>query len=119
MDLTQAIQDLKQLPGFTENVGMMLIHNGVVRGTSRNDSSRVTKLEVAPDRGKIQSIQEEFEAKQGIFKILIEAKQGVFTPGEDLLYIVVAGDIRENVSPVLNQVLNRVKTEAIHKKEYS
>lgn len=119
MDINKAIQEIKQTPGFTENVGMMLIHNGVVRGTSRKDSSSVEKLEVNPDLDKIQSIREEFEAKEGIFKIVIEAMQGVFTPGEDLLYIIVAGDVRENVSPVLNQVLNQVKSEAINKKEYS
>lgn len=119
MDLAKSIQDIKQLPGFTENVGMILIHNGVVRETSRNDSSRIKQLEVTPDLDRIKSIQQEFEAKEGIFKIVIEAKQGVFNPGEDLLYIIVAGDIRENVTSALNQILNQVKSEAIHKKEYS
>ena len=117
MDLDQSIQELKQTPGFTDNVGMILVHNGVVRGTSRNDSSQVKQLEVTPDLDKINSIRHEFEAKEGIFKIIVEAKQGTFKPGDDLLYIIVAGDIRENVTAVLNRMLNQIKSEAIHKKE--
>ncbi|MFW5837002.1 MAG: molybdenum cofactor biosynthesis protein, partial [Desulfovibrionaceae bacterium] len=31
--------------------------------------------------------------------------------------MVVAGDIRENVLPVLSELLNRIKSEAIHKRE--
>ncbi|MFW5970756.1 MAG: molybdenum cofactor biosynthesis protein, partial [Desulfovermiculus sp.] len=29
----------------------------------------------------------------------------------------VAGDIRENVHPVLSELLNRIKSEAVHKQE--
>ena len=32
MDTTKILADLKKRPGFTENVGMVLVHNGVVRG---------------------------------------------------------------------------------------
>ena len=34
MDTTKILADLKKRPGFTENVGMVLVHNGVV-GTGR------------------------------------------------------------------------------------
>ena len=37
MDISQAIAELKKTPGFSENVGMILVHNGVVRGWSRKD----------------------------------------------------------------------------------
>jgi molybdopterin synthase catalytic subunit len=38
-------------------------------------------------------------------------------PGDDLLFIVVAGDIRENVKPVLADLLDRIKAEAVSKSE--
>ena len=65
----------------------------------------------------LKRIVKEYSKKPGIFKILIHAKEGEFKPGDDLLYIVVAGDIRDNVKPVLSEVLDRVKKEAIYKEE--
>lgn len=117
MDINKAIKELKQSPKFTDNVGMILIHNGVVRGWSRKDRAQVTALEVTPDFAKIETLRQEFIQKEGIFDIIIEAYSGTFQPGDDLLYIIVAGDIRDNIKPVLADLLDRVKTEAISKKE--
>ncbi len=117
MDIPQMIQEVKDQPGFTDNVGMILIHNGVVRNWSRSDRAMVTSLEVIPDFDKIESLRLEFLKSPGIFDIKIKAFSGTFQPGDDLLYIVVAGDLRENVKPVLADLLDRVKAEAVTKKE--
>ncbi|MDA8163620.1 MAG: molybdenum cofactor biosynthesis protein MoaE [Desulfobacteraceae bacterium] len=74
-------------------------------------------LEVTPDQEKIEMIREELMNRPGIFDIVVEAKSGRFKPGDDLLFLIVAGDIRENVKPVLSELLDRVKAEAIAKKE--
>ncbi|HMB32253.1 MAG TPA: molybdenum cofactor biosynthesis protein MoaE [Desulfohalobiaceae bacterium] len=117
MDINQALSDLKDHPQFTEKVGMILIHNGVVREWSREDKRGVKQLEVNPDPEKIRTIQRDLENKPGIFKVIVQSSQGVCKPGDDLLYIIVAGDIRENVKPVLSEALERIKTEAINKHE--
>ena len=96
---------------------MVLIHNGTVRGRSRTDGEKVTSLEVRPNQEKIEEIRQDFLKKTGIFDINIEAREGRFQPGEDLLFIIVAGDIREHVKPTLSDLLERIKTEAIEKKE--
>ena len=106
MDLSKVMFELKSEPGFREQVGMILIHNGVVRGYSR-DGKKVKKLKVSYDYEKIYRIKESYEKRDGIFKILIEAREGEFFPGDDLLWIVVAGDIRENVKRVLSEVLRK------------
>jgi molybdopterin synthase catalytic subunit len=118
MDISKRIAEMKQQPGFNENVGMILIHNGTVRGWSRMDNKKeVVALEVTPDLEKIEAIRQEFLKSEGIFDIVAEAFTGRFQPGEDLLYLIVAGDIRENIKPVLADLLDRVKAEAITKKE--
>ena len=117
MDISQTIAELKKRPGFTDNVGMILIHNGVVRNWSRKDRAAVTALEVTPDFARIEQLRQEYLQREGIFEIIIEARAGTFTPGDDLLFIIVAGDIRENIKPVLAELLDRVKSEAIGKKE--
>lgn len=117
MDISKAIAQMKERPGFAENVGMVLVHNGVVRAWSRADKSEVVALEVTPDQTRIQELREEYLSNPGIFDIEIFAKHGRFKPGDDLLFILVAGDIRENVKPVLAELLDRVKAEAISKRE--
>lgn len=117
MDITQAVADLKNKPGFKDNVGMILIHNGVVRNWSRQDKAKVTTLEVTPDFAKIEVLRQEYLQREGIFDIVIEAHEGKFSPGDDLLFIIVAGDLRENIKPVLSELLDRVKAEAVTKRE--
>lgn len=117
MDISQAIAELKKRPEFQDNVGMILVHNGVVRNWSRSDKSAVAALEVTPDFRKIDELRGEYLRREGIFEIIIEARAGTFVPGDDLLFIIVAGDIRENIKPVLAELLDRVKSEAIAKRE--
>ena len=117
MDISKTIAQMKEQPQFRDNVGMILIHNGVVRNWSRKDQSRVVALEVQPDYDKIAQLRQEYLQRQGIFDIIIEARSGRFVPGDDLLFIFVAGDLRENIKPVLAELLDRVKSEAIGKKE--
>ncbi len=119
MDISKTINSLKKEPGFTENVGMLLIHNGVVRAWSRKDRSPVARVEVVPDHDKIEEIRQFYEKRPGIFKVIVQANQGILEPGDDLLFIIVAGDIRENVKPVLSEILDAVKSKAVFKKEMS
>ena len=116
MDITKVLSTLKNESNFKENVGMILIHNGVVRGISRN-GKKVKKLLVKSDNKKIEQIRKKYESKNGIFKIVIEPRSGEFEPGDDLLWIIVAGDVRENVKEVLSSVLDEVKSLAVEKKE--
>lgn len=59
----------------------------------------------------------ELERRPGIFCILAEAVDGELRPGDDVLFLVVAGDIRENVKAVFAELLDRVKAEAVVKQE--
>ncbi|MCL1985701.1 MAG: molybdenum cofactor biosynthesis protein MoaE [Betaproteobacteria bacterium] len=117
MDITKTLAELKQEPGFTEHVGMMLVHNGVVRAWSRMDHAAVRSVRVRPDRERMRDICREMEQRPGIFRILAEANEGELKPGDDLLFLVVAGDIRENVKSTFAELLDRIKSEAVIKQE--
>ncbi len=117
MDISKTIAEMKSRPDFNENVGMVLVHNGIVRGWSRQDRSPVSSIEVHADIDRIAALREEFLQLPGIYDIVIEARSGLLRPGDDLLFIVVAGDIREHVKPVLADLLDRVKSEAVTKIE--
>ena len=116
MDISKTIASLKAEPGFLEKVGMVLVHNGVARATSRNGAP-VASLEVKVDADLVEAIRQEGQAMPGMFRVLVEARTGIFVPGDDLLFIVAAGDIRENVLNALTHTLTRIKAEAITKRE--
>lgn len=118
MSADAAIAAIKQEPGFAENVGMILVHNGVVRATSRKDKRAVTAVDVTPDLDRIEALRQEFENYPGIFRVHAEARGGHLVPGDDVLLLVVAGDIRENVKAALAEFLDRVKSEAVSKVEH-
>lgn len=118
MDINKTLRELKQRPGFAEHVGMMLIHNGVVRAWSRKDHAPVSTVRVNPDREKMQALCREMEQRPGIFAVLADAEEGDLRPGDDVLFLVVAGDIREHVKSVFAELLDRIKAEAVVKQEF-
>ena len=69
------------------------------------------------DQAKVEAIRREIEGSEGIYRVLVEARSGTLRPGDDLLFLIVAGDIRENVKPALALLLDRIKAEAIEKCE--
>jgi len=95
---------------------MITSHLGVVRSTSR-DGRAVTSIEVSYDQEALQAVVRDIKKMPGIAEVLVETRQGRLDVGEEILAVVVAGDIRENVFPALVSAVNRIKKEASHKKE--
>lgn len=119
MSLDSMAAEIKSRPGYEEQAGMILLHNGTLRGWSRDGHKKVRAAEVHADESKIGEICQELGGRPGIFAISAEAREGLLKPGDDLLFLAVAGDIRENVLEVFTELLNRIKSEAIHKKEFT
>ena len=112
MDINKTLQELKARPGFADHVGMMLVHNGVVRAWSRGDHAPVTAVRVSHDTAKMDAICREMEQQPGIFCIHAEAVEGELKPGDDVLFLVVAGALIvklghdvwvETLSPLLSR----------------
>jgi molybdopterin synthase catalytic subunit len=101
-----------------DRVGMILCHNGVVRGTSR-DGTKVTGLRVAVDRQRLAQVLAEQRSRPGIVDVQVEiAADTDLAIGDDVMMLVVAGDIRENVIDVLTDTLNAIKTTVTTKTEF-
>ncbi len=117
MDLTSIEKKIKQHPDF-HKAGMILFHNGVVRKTSRQ-GEKVTGLEVAVDYDKLDQIINDKKKDPGIIDILIYINDGKrLAVGDNVMFIAVAGDIRDNVIKTLTDTLNLVKSEVTTKKQY-
>ena len=117
MDLDKMMQAVKSHPKF-DQAGMVLCHNGVVRGTSR-DGRRVSGLRVAADHEKLKKILVQQKQKPGIVDIRVEiAEDCDLAVGDDVMLLLVAGDIRENVIAVLSETLDLIKSTVTAKTEY-
>ena len=116
MKLTRLIDSIKVHPDFPK-VGMMLCHVGVVRGTSR-DGRPVSGLDLTADRTALESILSEQRKRPGIVEILVEIQEGALKVGDEVMFIVVAGDLRDHVIPVLEDTLNAIKKGVTHKTEH-
>ena len=117
MDLTHMINTIKNHPEY-HRAGMILCHNGVVRDTSR-DGRKVSGLTLSVDHEKLRQVVETYKRKPGIVEILVEiAENRNLAVGDDVMLLIVAGDIRKNVITVLNDTLNAIKTTVTQKTEF-
>jgi molybdopterin synthase catalytic subunit len=117
MNPTQLIETIKQHPDYPK-VGMILCHNGVVRATSR-DGRQVSGLRITVDQEKLRQVVEANKSRTGIVEILVHINGDMdLKVGEDVMYIVVAGDIRDNVISALQDTLNTIKSTVTQKTQY-
>jgi len=117
MNLSALMDKIKQHPDYHKS-GMILCHNGVVRGSSR-DGRPVSGLRVAVDSERLAAVIAEQKKRPGIIEILVEINADKdLTVGDDVMFIVVAGDVRENVIASLSDTLNTIKSSVTSKTEY-
>ena len=115
--MEQMIRKIKDHPDFSR-AGMILAHNGIVRATSR-DGRPVTGLEIAVDHGKLKQILQKERSRPGILDIQVHIRENTkLTVGDDVMFLVVAGDIRENVIQTLTDTLNQIKSQVTHKTQF-
>jgi len=115
------LTNLKENPDF-KAVGAIGAFIGVVRGRSL-EGHDVTKLEIEAYEEKadtaLSTICTELKRKKGIADVRIYHNLGEFAPGDDLIYVVVAGGHRNEVFGALREAVERYKHEApIFKKEH-
>lgn len=117
LDVNRLIAQVKRHPNV-DRVGMILCHNGVVRGSSR-DGRRVTGLRVTVDTARLARVLDDHRQRPGIVDIRVAiAADADLSVGDDVMVLVVAGDVRENVIAVLSDTLDAIKTTVTAKTEF-
>jgi molybdopterin synthase catalytic subunit len=117
VNLLKSIEQIKRHADF-DKVGMILAHNGVVRSFSRG-GRKISGLSVSVDHAKLKEVVETQKKSAGIVEIIVEiAENKLLSVGEDIMIIVVAGDVREHVIATLEKTLNLVKQTVTRKTEY-
>ncbi|HPZ43887.1 MAG TPA: molybdenum cofactor biosynthesis protein MoaE [Bacillota bacterium] len=101
-------------------VGMFLLHNGVVRQTPKakvrqglDDGSQVIGLEFSYDPVKVDEAIKETYKMDGIFYVKVWLNEGQLEVGDDIMYVLVGGDIRPHVIDALQFLVEKIKTECV------
>ncbi len=117
MNAIDLMNRVKTHPNF-HRAGMVLCHNGVVRATSR-DGREVSGLHVKVDDDRLKVILSKARQRPGIVDVRVEiAADCDLMVGDDVMLLVVAGDVRENVIATLEETLNAIKTTVTYKTEF-
>lgn len=119
LSLTDVIENFRNTPD-SHRAGAIATFTGVVRGM--NHEGAVQKLELQAYEEKadevLVGICDDLKKKPGIVDVQIHHLIGEFKVGEDLVYVMVAGEHRQQIFPVLEEAVERYKKEApIFKKE--
>ncbi len=113
------LKEAKAGPAASE-IGMYLTHNGVVRQTPKakvreglDDGATVKGLEFYYDAEKVEAVIEETNKLEGIFYVKVWLNEGQLEVGDDIMYVLIGGDIRPNVVDALQFLVGKVKTECV------
>lgn len=101
-------------------VGMYLLHNGVVRETARaqvrdgtGDTRPVTAMDFSYDRERLETAVADTYKLPGIYYIRTWLAEGRLQVGDDIMYVLVGGDIRPHVMDALDYLVGRIKNECV------
>ena len=97
-------------------LGMILVHNGVVRATAKTGSA-VRGMLLSYDRDKLAEAITSAKAREGVVEVRVWLNEGELNVGDDIMKVLVAGRFRSDVLPVLQDLLTFLKTEVVKEKE--
>ena len=105
-------------------VGMYLSHNGVVRESTKakvrlgvEDERRVKAMLFSYDEEKLDSVIADAKAMDGIYYIRVWLNEGELKTGDDIMYVLIGGDIRPRVVDCLQYLVGRIKNECVVENE--
>lgn len=121
--MDQWLKEAKKDPAASK-VGMYLVHNGTVRETAKNlvrnhdgGTRPVKGLIFSYNKEKVHQAVEEAKNLEGIYYVRLWLNEGELELGEDIMYVMVGGDIRPRVIDALNFLVGKIKSECVTETE--
>jgi len=121
--MEQWLREAKQDPR-AEKVGMYLTHNGVVRRTARDkvrggeeNAPDVSGMEFSCDEAAVEAAVADTYKMEGIYYVRTWLNEGELHVGEDIMYVLIGGDIRPHVEAALQYLVGRLKNECVTETE--
>ena len=103
-----------------EKIGMYLVHNGTVRKSPKaqvregvQNLSQVEGMYFSYDEEKVNAAVQEAYKLDGIYYIRTWLNEGELNVGDDIMYVLIGGDIRPRVVDALQFLVEKIKTECV------
>ena len=107
-------------------IGMYLTHNGTVRQTAKArvrhgaaGTKPVTGMVFSYDAAKVDAVIADTYKMDGIYYIKVWLNEGCLDVGDDIMYVLIGGDIRPRVVDALQYLVGRIKNECVTETELS
>ena len=117
------LREAKALPDAPEN-GMYLFHNGVVRAAPkavvRLGEERVQDVGgmlFSYDGEKVAAAIERAKQMRGIFHVRVWLNSGRLALGDDIMLVLIGGDIRPHVIDALQSLVGEIKNHCVIEQE--
>ena len=105
-------------------IGMYLTHNGIVRQSARSkvrqgdpNSRPVAGMVFSYDADLVESVINDARKLEGIYYVRVWLNEGQLQLGDDIMYVLIGGDIRPHVVDALQYLVGRIKTECVQETE--
>ena len=105
-------------------VGIYLTHNGIVRETAKamardgeQDTKPVVGMLFSYDKEKVDAAIEKTRQLEGIYYVRVWLNEGSLQVGDDIMYVLIGGDIRSHVVEALNSLVGKLKAECVSETE--
>ena len=107
-----------------DKVGMYLTHNGVVRATAKakvrngeEGTKPVTGMVFSYDREKVDAAVTKTYEMNGIYYVRAWLNEGELCVGDDIMHVLIGGDIRPHVVDALQSLVGTLKKECVTETE--
>lgn len=117
------LREAKADPGAS-GCGMYLTHNGTVRQTARakvrqgeQDTKPVRGMKFSYDGERVEEAIAQTRAMEGIGYVRVWLNEGELSLGDDIMLVLIGGDIRPRVVDALQYLVGRIKNECVIEQE--
>ncbi|MGN0039050.1 MAG: molybdenum cofactor biosynthesis protein MoaE [Coriobacteriales bacterium] len=104
--------------------GMYLTHNGTVRELPKklvrqgiDDGSKVVGMNFSYDEAGVEAARQEALQMPGIEYVRVWLNEGTLQLGDDIMYVLIGGDIRPHVVDCLQALVGKIKNELVSEVE--
>ena len=97
-------------------ISMISSHQGIARDTSRVGEPARGMVPRA-DRDRLEEVLAEAGTWPGVYAVCGWANEGSLSVGDDIMKVLVAGDIRDNVFAALQRLVSLIKKEVLSESE--
>lgn len=105
-------------------IGMYLTHNGIVRESAKDkvrqgatNTKPVVGMFFSYDQDKVNAALADTYKMDGIYYLRVWLNEGELEVGDDIMYVLIGGDIRSHVVDALQYLVGRIKNECVTETE--